>query len=203
MKRVFLASSSPRRRLLLEQAGVPFDWADPGVDDSLLSPGEVTAPQWVASLAFLKASAGLERLPTDRPEVRWVVLGADTLVVKGERLIGQPADADDARRIIETLRDGSHEVVTGVALIDAHTGERTIFVDRADVLVGHVTDSQIEAYVSSGRWRGKAGGYNLHERLAEGWPIEFAGDAATIVGLPIRRLLPLLGRMSVDVGAAA
>ncbi len=201
MNRVFLASSSPRRRTLLGQAGVPFDWADPGVDDSVLSPGEVTPEQWVASLAFLKASAGIDLLPASGPPVRWVVLGADTMVVKGGRLIGQPRDADDARRIIESLRAGAHEVITGVALIDPRSGERTIFVDSAAVRVGPLSDAQIASYVHGGGWRGKAGAYNLDERLAEGWPIEFSGDPGTIMGLPMRRLVPLLGRLGVEAGA--
>jgi septum formation protein len=202
MARVFLASSSPRRRLLLQEAGVPFQWADPGVDDAVLSRGEVTPAQWVASLAFLKASAGIERLPVDEADARWVVLGADTLVVKDGELIGQARDADAARRTIERLRNGSHQVLTGVALLDMRTGEREIFVDAASVRVGPLSDGQISTYVAGGGWRGKAGAYNLGERLAEGWPIEFTGDPTTIVGLPMRRLVPMLGALGVDTGAA-
>ncbi|HZW08351.1 MAG TPA: Maf family protein [Phycisphaerales bacterium] len=202
MARVMLASSSPRRRLLLQEAGVPFDWADPGVDDGLLARGEVTPAQWVASLAFLKASAGIERLPVGGPNARWIVLGADTLVVKDGELIGQARSADAARRTIERLRNGSHEVLTGVALIDMHSGERRLFVDAASVRVGELTDDQVAAYVATGGWRGKAGAYNLSERLADGWPIEYSGDPATIVGLPMRRLIPVLGGLGVEIGAA-
>lgn len=202
MIRLFLASSSPRRRQLLEQAGVPFVWGAPGVDDGLLQPGEVTPPEWVASLAFLKASSGLASLPGGTPGERWVVLGADTLVVKDGELIGQPRDAAHARRIVSRLSGGSHRVLTGIAIIDPVLGERHMLVDRADVRVGELDREEIDRYVAAGGWRGKAGGYNLNERLEAGWPIEYEGDPATIVGLPMRRLVPLLERIGVGgVGA--
>lgn len=203
MTRVLLASSSPRRRLLLERAGVPFAHAHPGVDDARLSPGEVTPEQWVASLAFLKASAGIERLPAADPDEHWLILGADTLVVQGDRLIGQPHDADDAREIVRALADASHLVHTGVALLDPRRGYRHIFVDTAEVTVGPIPEAEIDAYVAGGQWRGKAGAYNLHERLEAGWPITFTGDPTTIVGLPMKRLLVLLRRLGVRAGDAA
>jgi septum formation protein len=203
MMRLLLASSSPRRRTLLAQAGLPFEWADPAIDDSTLQPGEVTPQQWVASLAFLKASAGIARLPSPAPGDHWLVLGADTLVVQGDQLIGQPRDADHAREILERLANGRHQVHTGVALLDPRKGDRHIFVDTASVTVGDIPGREINAYVNSQAWRGKAGGYNLHERLDAGWPLTFTGDPTTIVGLPMRRLIPLLGRLDEAARAGA
>lgn len=202
MTRLFLASSSPRRRLLLEQAGISFDWADPRIDDGGLVPGEVTPPQWVASLAFLKASAGIELLPSPDRDVHWLVLGADTLVVQGGQLIGQPRDADHAREIIASLANNTHQVHTGVALIDPRRGDRHMFVDTGSVVVGDIPGRDINTYVNSDQWRGKAGAYNLHERMDAGWPITFKGDPTTIVGLPMRRLVPLLARLGVRAGVA-
>ena len=95
---------------------------------------------------------------------------------------------DDARRMLLTMRDADHEVYTGVALLDARTGMRDLYVDRAIVHVGHISDEAIEEYVASGQWRGKAGAYNLAERLSAGWPITFEGDPGTIMGLPMRTL---------------
>ena len=197
MVRLLLASSSPRRRLLLERAGVPFEAADPAIDDSSLHAGEVTPEQWVASLAFLKASAGIDCVPDPQPDDHYLVLGSDTLVVQGGRLIGQPADAEHARETIEALANNTHQVHTGVALIDLRKGDRHMFVDSATVRVGDIPGREINAYVNSGQWRGKAGAYNLHERLDAGWPITFEGDPTTIVGLPMERLLPLLSRLGI------
>ncbi|VAX39051.1 Septum formation protein Maf [hydrothermal vent metagenome] len=197
MPRLFLASTSPRRKLLLEQAGIPFEFTDPAIDDGVLVPGEVTPEQWVASLAFLKASAGIEGLPARDPDEHWLVLGADTLVVQDGELIGQPRDADHAREIIELLACNSHQVHTGVAILDPRKGDRHMFVDSARVTVGDIPGREINAYVNSGNWRGKAGAYNLHERLDAGWPITFTGDPTTIVGLPMQRLVRLLTRLGV------
>ena len=201
--RVYLASRSPRRRQLLADAGVPFESGDSGVDDSRLKPGEVSPRQWVVSLAFLKASAGLGALVRSGFPGRWVVLGADTLVVQEDELLGQPIDETDAERMLRMLRDSRHEVLTGVAILDPRTGERDLFVDAARVAVGELTDEQIRSYVASGQWRGKAGAYNLDERLAAGWSVTCEGDPGTVMGLPVKKLLPRLSRMGVQAGALA
>lgn len=198
MTQLLLASSSPRRRILLQEASIPFTASDPGVDDGILNPGEVTPQQWVASLAFLKASAGIDVLPAAHHDEHWLVLGADTLVVKGDKLIGQPRDADHAYLIIRELAECEHHVHTGVTVLDPRRGDRHIFVDSARVTVGHISDEQIDTYLESGLWKGKAGAYNLYERLDAGWPITFEGDPTTIVGLPMQRLITLLARLGIQ-----
>lgn len=172
-----------------------FEARHPGFDDSDLKPGRVTPAQWVAALAYLKAAAGRDQIRARQAAVgETLILGADTACVKGDRLIGTPRDAAEAREMIRALRDSRHDVVTGVALIEPATGRRVLFADSARVEVGPIPDSEIEAYLDSGDWAGKAGAYNLSERIAAGWPIRYNGDPATIMGLPIRRLLPLLDR---------
>jgi septum formation protein len=95
--------------------------------------------------------------------------------------------------MLRSFVEGAHDVISGVALLDLAGGARLLFFDRAQVTWGRIASDQVEAYVASGAWRGKAGGYNLAERLRAGWPIEVRGDPATVMGLPIRRLAPLLG----------
>jgi septum formation protein len=200
--RLVLASQSPRRRLLMKERGLLHDAVHPGVDDALLEPGRRATPaQWAVALAYLKARAGCVKGGDEGPRL---VIGADTVVVKGEELIGQPRDAEDAERIIRVLQDGEHEVVTGVAIVrcgdDREGGpegwpSRMLFADRARVRVGHIGDERIADYVSSGQWRGKAGAYNLSERLKAGWPIDYDGDAGTIMGLPVGKLVDRLARM--------
>lgn len=183
---ILLASRSPRRAQLLREAGYRFKVVDAGVDDGQLTPGDVLPSEWTISLAFLKARAARELAEAEDLRTG-VVLGADTIVVKGDRIIGQPKDADHARDILTTLRDGHHEVVTGCCLLwpDAR---RDLFVDRSVVRVGKLPDQTIHDYVASEHWRGKAGAYNLIERLEAGWPITYEGDPATIMGLPMRKL---------------
>ena len=200
---LYLASRSPRRRLLLSERGFAHEVIDAGVDDGQLSMGSVSPDQWVLSLSYLKARGGWERLdPSLHPTA--AVLGADTVVVKGDRVIGQPRDAADARRIIGLLENGEHRVVTGVTILTppeagAVAGDLVptehMLVDAADVRVGAIGPQSVHKYIESGDWRGKAGAYNLSERLEAGWPISFVGDPGTIMGLPMRRLEPLLNEV--------
>lgn len=186
-----LASTSPRRRLLLQEAGITFTAISPNLDDGVLTPGSKTPPHhWVTALAHLKASAGAAIL-RDHPPSR--VLGSDTVVEHQGLLMGQPTDIDHAAQMIRALSNATHRVLTGVAIIEPQ-GPPTWLVDAAVVTVGTITPAQIDDYLSTDTWRGKAGGYNLSERLNAGWPITVVGDPATVMGLPIRRLLPILSR---------
>lgn len=164
----------------------------PPLDDAALDSGDAPARVWVAALAYLKAASALRAMSPERAADA-VILGADTLVVKDGRMIGKPVDGADARRILQRLSAGSHEVLTGAALVSVESG-REIFVDATRVRVGALAEDVIEDYVESGGWQGKAGAYNLAERLDAGWPIEFEGDPGTIMGLPMRRLSPRLER---------
>lgn len=183
---IVLASRSPRRRQMLADAGIAHDAEHPGLDDSELHPGKVSPEQWVAALAYLKAAAWIASSGT-AAQGR-TALGADTAIVKGPDLIGTPASSTEAAEILRRLSSGQHDVVSGVAFIDARTGRRTFFVDKATVRVGHLSDDTIAAYAATSNWQGKAGGYNLRERIAEGWPLEASGDPTTVMGLPMQKL---------------
>ncbi|MFZ4573819.1 MAG: Maf family protein [Phycisphaerales bacterium] len=191
LPRVLLASRSPRRREFLSRAGVPHRAEHPGFDDAVLRPGRVTPREWVAALAYLKAWAGAALDCAGESEI---VLGADTTCVKHGRMLGTPADEQEAAAMLEAFSESEHEVITGVAMIERSTGRRHIFTDSASVRVGKLTDSMISDYLATGGWKGKAGGYNLSERVEAGWPIVFEGDETTIMGLPMRALLPMLAR---------
>ncbi|MBS0196074.1 MAG: Maf family protein [Planctomycetes bacterium] len=190
-RRVLLASRSPRRRELLSEAGVAHFAEHPGFDDAVLEPGEVGPEQWVASLAYLKAWA--KSRESDAP----VVIGADTACVMDGRLIGTPRHAAEAEGMIRGFMGRGHEVVTGVAIISRADGveKRSMFSEWATVRVGMLTEEQIAGYVASKAWEGKAGAYNLRERIDAGWPIEFTGDPTTIMGLPMRALMRRLSTM--------
>ena len=191
-RRVVLASRSARRRELLERHGYEAAVRASDFDDGQLTRGAVDPEEWVMALAYLKAQAVAQREDRDCP--RGVVIGADTVCVKDGEVIGQPIDAPDAERIVRLLSGGVHEVLTGVALICPERAKRTTFCDRSVVRVGELTDEQIATYIASGEWRGKAGAYNLYERIEAGWAIEFEGDPTSIMGLPMRALGERLAR---------
>lgn len=198
-RRLILASRSPRRRQLLTEAGFGFEVSARSVDDGGLISGRVNPEQWVMALAYLKAVGG-----SDLNLTSTVVLGADTVCIAPDgSLIGQPRDAQHAEEILRSFVGVPHSVVTGVALVDPVTGEREMFADGACVTWGDVSEQEIRTYVESGQWQGKAGAYNLAERLGAGWPIEYTGDPTSIMGLPMQRLADRLLAWGVEPGVAA
>jgi nucleoside triphosphate pyrophosphatase len=191
-----LASQSPRRLELLRQAGFDPVVIEPGVDDSELSLHEHDPAELAMALAYFKAAAGEE---CEAGKGR-VTVGADTFVMRAGVIMGKPIDEADAARMLDELSDCEHEVITGVAIVDARgsepdLNERLMFADTASVTVGALSTQQRCEYLQSGLWQGKAGAYNLVERLDAGWPIEYEGDPTTIMGLPMRRLTPILLRL--------
>lgn len=202
---VVLASASPRRRSMFEQARVRHRVLPASIDDGQLHPGEVSPSQWVAALAYLKAASSAQLLtasvvdgPTPEPELNTVVVGADTVCVHDGEILGQPRDREHAHAMILSMSDATHEVLTGVAILDPLTGRRELFIDRSIVRVGTIPDDEIIAYLDSDQWMGKAGAYNITERLAAGWPITFEGDETSIVGIPMTRTLDRVARFFVD-----
>lgn len=193
LPRVVLASRSPRRRELLAGAGIEHEAVSPAFDDAGLMPGGVSAEEWVASLAYLKAWAVARGVAAESPAV---VIGADTACVVDGTLVGTPRDADEAAAMLSQLIGRGHDVVTGVAIIETDTGRRHMLAERASVRIGAVADDALREYVAGDGWRGKAGAYNLSERLAAGWPITFDGDATGIMGLPMRALAAALERVA-------
>lgn len=176
-----------------------FRIIDPAFDDANLSMGQagrIPLAQWVASLAFLKARAGAAAVRAaggPGGDGHCIVIGADTLVEQADHhgragVLSKPTDAADAERMIKLMRCRSHGVLTGVALLHPLTGRRDVFTDRATVSVGDLSDGQIAQHIAAGRWRGKAGGYNLSEQLRHGWPLTVEGDPGCVVGLPTRTL---------------
>lgn len=196
--RLVLASQSPRRRQLLTQAGYAFTVPTRLVDDGRLISGAVSPGDWVMALAYLKAAGASGGIGPGS-----VVLGADTVCVGEDELIGQPRDAAHAEAILRSFIGREHAVVTGVALLNPETGERELMLDEAVVRWGDVSDEEIASYIDTGQWRGKAGAYNLRERLEAGWAIEYRGDATSIMGLPMDLLNEKLPAWGIAPGVAA
>jgi len=188
--RLILASGSPRRAKLLREAGYSFEQVQPPFDDSGCSlelPAQELAPQ-LAKRKAASVASGLRE---------GIVLGCDTLVSIAGRAKGKPANADEARRTLESLFAGPHQVFTAVCMIDASDGREVAFLDRATVTIVRPRDAELEEYIARGHWRGKAGGYNLDE-LQGRWQFDVQGDPTTVIGLPMRRLEQELGRFAPD-----
>lgn len=198
---IYLASQSPRRRQLLDQLGVRHDLLlpDPGPDSEhaealeAVLPGELPAAyvQRVTALKLKAARARLKRraLP-DAP-----ILCSDTTVALGRRILGKPADADEARAMLSALSGRSHRVLTAVAL---GVGRRTLSaVSVSHVRFAPLGPALIDAYIASGQPFGKAGAYAIQSQLA-GWIAHIDGSYSAIMGLPLFETAQLLRQARVS-----
>jgi septum formation protein len=193
--RLVLASRSQRRAALLREAGFLFDQVNPPFDDppNPAIHGRVTARDLASELAMKKAQSLKGTISSQR-----VILAADTICVgTGGELIGQPTNREEARAMIRGFVARDHDVVTGVAMLHTSDGHFICFADAATVTFGELADEQLDAYLDTHAWHGKAGGYNLYDRQRDGWPITVKGDPATVVGLPMQRLVRLLPQLGV------
>ncbi len=189
---IVLASRSTRRRQLLLEAGICVHVLPPRIDDGELSPQGQTPEQWVLDMALLKALDVVTRVSSRKELEAGTVLAADTVCAHRGEILGQPADADHAYAMLSRLCNSVHRTISGVCLIRLADGQRMLFVDGAEVYLGKLSEAELREYVQAGQWQGKAGGYNLAERIDAGWPIRCEGDPTTVMGLPMQLLRAVL-----------
>jgi nucleoside triphosphate pyrophosphatase len=182
--KLVLASASPRRRELLGLLGLEFEVIPAGVAE--LSDGD--PPVIVVENALRKARA----VAGSRPDA--VVLGVDTDVVCAGRLLGKPGDDGDATARLRALSGRSHEVLSGIALI-AGDRERSDLV-RTAVTFRDLDDREIEAYVASGEWRDRAGGYAV-QGLGSALVERIEGDLSNVIGLPIPAVVRMIDELQL------
>jgi septum formation protein len=182
-EKLVLASTSPRRAEILRAVGWPFETLAPDVDETRAPDEDAVA--YVRRLAQAKAKAAASRLEVG------LVLGADTVVVIEGEILGQPRDAEDARRMLRLLSGEWHEVLTGVALIRVGAAEHCV-VDHelTRVRFSRLSAAEIDWYIATGEAMGKAGAYAMQGRAAL-FIEEIEGDYFNIVGLPIRLVYEL------------
>lgn len=184
---LILASSSPRRRELLRQAGYRFKVRPPcPIEDACLRRAP-SAAAYVESLAYLKAMSAIETHGIRKG----LVLGADTAVELEGQIIGKPRDEDEARQILSALAGSVHRVLTGLALVDAGAGRRWLAHDATAVHMGPMSAAEIHAYVASGEAMGKAGAYALQE-TGDRFVESLEGSFTNVVGLPMELLERML-----------
>ncbi len=196
---VWLASQSPRRAQLLQQIGVAYRLLPPDADEDAEAleaerPGELPAA-YVRRVTRAKLRAAVARLRR-RDEPPAPVLCADTTVALGRRILGKPADAAEARAMLQALCGRTHRVLTAVAL---HDGRRT----RAALQVSHVRlaampVAAVDAYVAGGEPFGKAGAYAIQGAIAA-WIEHIEGSHSGIMGLPLYETAALLRRAGLAV----
>lgn len=185
--KIILASSSPRRRELLSKAEVKFDICIKSVDE--------TVPEGMSPAEGAEHTAAVKAMAVAFMNTEAVVIGADTIVVLGDEILGKPKDKTDAAVMLKKLSGKEHEVITGVCL--AYKGKYETFHCSSKVKFYELTDDEIRHYVASGEPMDKAGAYGIQGKgmmLVE----SINGDYCNIVGLPValtvRRIKELLAR---------
>ena len=175
MKKFILASNSPRRKDLFGLFGWPFEVLPAAIDETQRL-GEDPA-QFVKRLACEKAQKVAE-------QNTGLVIGADTIVVDGSEILGKPADDDEAVKMLRQLSGRTHQVYTGIAIIDSQTKKAFNTVSQTDVTMRNYSDDEIQAYVATGDPLDKAGAYAIqHEGF---YPVAaLDGCFASVMGLPL------------------
>lgn len=200
---MILASQSPRRRELLEDAGFELTIIPAQIDESRI-PGE-TPVELVGRLAAEKAEAVRASLGAGVRDD--LLVAADTIVWMGDEALGKPSDASDATAMLHELSGRTHHVSTGVCAMRLAPGggriAETRFVETTDVTFWELTEAEVAAYVATGEPLDKAGAYGI-QGAGRMLVRRVDGDYPNVVGLPVARLVRELGRlMSGDADAVA
>ena len=179
-----LASNSPRRRELLSMLGMDFRVVVSECDESV--EGQMPPSELVCELAKRKATAVADTLEGD-----FIVIGADTVVCDGKRVLGKPRDADDAVKTLLSLSGREHSVYTGVAIVGR--GKTVAEAVETKVVFDEISEAEATLYAESGEPLDKAGSYGI-QGLGGFFVRELHGDYYNVVGLPIARLRTMLER---------
>lgn len=186
MRKIILASASPRRRELLAQIGLEFDVITSKSEEKITKsiPCEI-----VMELASEKAEEIYDKVVADSDSDEIVVIGADTIVVHNGRIMGKPVDEADAVAMLTELCGDVHQVYTGVALFWNEDGRMCshVFYECTDVYVTTASEKEIKAYVATKDPMDKAGAYGIQGRFAA-FVKKIDGDYNNVVGLPVCRV---------------
>jgi septum formation protein len=188
---IVLASASPRRAELLRNAGIPFT-VDVANIPEVGRPGE-SPVEHAERLARDKAQVVARRNPGK------IVLGADTIVVVGDQILGKPRDAKDAARMLRLLSGRAHEVITGVCLAFLETGNRKLETssEQTKVYFAQLNSDDLQNYISTKEPMDKAGAYAI-QGIASRWITRIEGDYANVVGLPVALVWKMLQEFTVQ-----
>lgn len=182
MKKIILASGSPRRKELLSKLNIDFEIIVTDTDETIT---ETSPDRIVEDLALRKASAVFDTIEEDDV----MVIGADTIVYYDGDILGKPQNEAEAKDMISMLSDRTHQVFTGVAICIKRKGEKSVisFSEKTEVTFYHIDKFDIDEYIKTGSPMDKAGAYGIQDDFAK-YVKKIDGDYNNVVGLPLSRL---------------
>lgn len=198
---IVLASSSPRRIDLLHSIGLEFVIVPSNVEEEILpneSPGQLVERLALSKARDVALSLSPDVSGNDASGNDTIVIGADTVVVLDGRILGKPHSNDEAHRMLRGLSGRTHEVYSGVALVDVSNARERVAHEVTKVTMRDLSDDEISAYVSSGEPEDKAGAYAVQGKGAL-LITSIDGCFYNVVGLPLTKLCLELRRMGIDV----
>jgi len=182
--KLILASASPRRRQLLAAAGYEFEVVAPAESAEGGGSSSENPAEMVARLAYQKAADVARRVEAG------VIVGCDTVVECNGQMLGKPADKEDGRRMLEVLRGHEHRVYSGLCLWKKPGGKPLSRVAVTVLWMDPLSDAQIDQYLASGAWEGKAGAFGYQDGMD--WVHIARGSESNVVGLPVELLAEML-----------
>ncbi|MCI9413224.1 MAG: septum formation protein Maf [Clostridia bacterium] len=184
--RVILASKSPRRKELLKSITQNFEIIVSNSDESFQE--GLTIEEQSKRIAYLKAKTVFDQTQGDR-----IVIGADTMVLKGGNIYGKPKDKQEAYQMLSNLQNDMNEVITGLSVLVEKDGEQKEYSDYdiAKVYISAMNDKEIQNWINSGKAMDKAGAYAVQEEFAK-YIEKIDGNYATVVGLPIHKVYQVM-----------
>jgi septum formation protein len=192
---LILASRSPRRRELLAEAGYQFEVIPPDEDVECGVCSESGPAGLVAELAYRKAATVAKQLQIKSSPAP-LILAADTVAECDGFILGKPRDEGDARAMLTRLSGREHRVLSGVCLWPLVDLQPLVRVAVTRLRMDPLTDSQLDEYLHSGAWEGKAGAFGFQDRL--GWVHIVEGSESNVVGLPMELLVEMLAELEAS-----
>lgn len=194
MEPIILASSSPRRQEILKMLKIPFRVIIPNIDETLTTALEYE--QIPELLAREKVTAVIRAQPAGQ-KIPWV-LGADTLIVFEDKILGKPQTHDMAIEYLKILQGNEHTVLTSIVLYNGHTRQTSSRLCKTKVTFAPMTEQEIEWYAETGEWHGAAGGYRI-QSLASCFISKIEGSYSGAVGLPIFEFYDILKEQGYSI----
>lgn len=182
-RKLILASSSPRRRELLAEAGYRCEVVPPSEQAETSGSSGESPPELVARLAYQKAADVVSRV------TEGIVIGCDTVAEWAGQVLGKPQNAEHARQMLQTLSGQEHRVYSGLCVWPVG-GAPSVRVARSTLRMEELSPAEIDQYIASGAWQGKAGAFGYQDRLA--WIQLLEGTESNVVGLPMELLAHML-----------
>ena len=194
MEPIILASSSPRRQEILKMLKIPFRVIIPNIDETLSS--AIEQEQIPELLAREKVTAVIHSLPAGQ-EIQWV-LGADTVILFDNKVIGKPENHEQAVQYLTALQGNTHTVLTALVLYNGREKKTVSRLCKTKVTFAPMSADEIEWYVETGEWHGAAGGYRI-QSLASCFISNIEGSYSGAVGLPIFELYDILREQGYSI----